>query len=128
MTECTCDEASLNYCDVCSAQGVGRAVAPVRSDDCDLSSPDDPRYVYVIGGEGSPLKIGFSMFPDGRRSELQCGNPVALSVLFTLRLSLTEARRVERATHVLLRERRIKNEWFAVDLVTAAQAITLSAS
>lgn len=71
----------------------------------------DGGYVYLIGSSIlRPVKVGFSLNPWARVKELSTGNNEALSVLMTFPGSKSH----EKAIQQLLKENRVKNEWFAI--------------
>lgn len=65
---------------------------------------------FVQGVDGGPIKIGYttSMEADGRLAGLQCGSPVQLRVLHTVRGN----QRLERELHVRFAVDRLHGEWF----------------
>lgn len=70
-------------------------------------------YVYVIGPENGPYKIGISSDIKGRIAELQVGSPVKLSLMWKeLFEDRWDARRVEASLHQSLDEFRMHGEWF----------------
>lgn len=82
--------------------------------------------VYIICQEGgqSPVKIGISVKVDSRFSTLQAANPNRLQVYKTFPYrTVTLAQKVERRVHSLLKERRIRGEWFDVSPEEAEKAI-----
>jgi hypothetical protein len=73
-------------------------------------------FVYVIGEtEDGPVKVGISNNPLGRLVQLQTGHHGKLRLLALAR-TLVPARKVERALHTVLRDERMKGEWFDVPL------------
>lgn len=68
-----------------------------------------PKYVYVIGMEGSPLvKIGHSNDPKGRLATLQTGLPATLTMLW----HCEGGGSLERHLHREFKAQRVRGEWF----------------
>lgn len=80
-------------------------------------------YVYVIGADDGPQKIGIANDPESRRSLFQTGNHALLKVAAAAPVSRKEAGIVERYAHWLLRDQRVRGEWFNVSPDEARQAI-----
>lgn len=82
----------------------------------------DIQKLYIIGPEsGDMVKIGVAADPEGRRRELQTGNPHPLRVLYEA--DVANARRVESAAHRFLKEHRLCGEWFAIGFQAARDAV-----
>jgi hypothetical protein len=65
-------------------------------------------YVYFIGSESGPVKIGYSKNPWARLSELQTASADELSVVATVKTTEDS----ESSIHDALTDLRIKGEWF----------------
>lgn len=65
--------------------------------------------VYFIGGDDTPIKIGFSSAPTLRLEALQTGHWVKLSILATSPGTLA----TEAEYHNRFAEHRLHGEWFA---------------
>lgn len=76
-------------------------------------------FVYVIGEDEGPQKVGMSISPEARRRTL--GR--RFRVHHTVPVAKMEARKVEQFAHFLLRDAHEKNEWFNVDPSAALDAI-----
>lgn len=89
----------------------------------------DPRLscVYVIANEANDLcKLGHANDLRSRFSSMQTGSPVQLHIAhFIFVAGPPVAKWVEAFAHQLLKQHRIKGEWFRVDVETAAQAIAM---
>ena len=79
------------------------------------------RWVYVIGPEGGPFKIGVATSVDARRYSLQTGNPHRLYVIATWEHEAP--RMVEAQAHRALADRRLQGEWFNVSAEEAVAAV-----
>lgn len=67
-----------------------------------------PRYVYFIGGDATPIKIGFAEDPRRRFRSVQAGVWMPLQLL-----ALVEGTRAtERAYHKRFKQWHIRGEWF----------------
>lgn len=82
----------------------------------------DASFVYVIGAESGPRKIGMSADPSRRAALLQTGSPYPLAVLHAVRHERAAA--VEAYAHRLLRQHSTAGEWFDVTTDAAVDAIT----
>ena len=81
-------------------------------------------YVYVIGSDNGPQKIGIALDPEARAYNLRLAYPMPVTVQGSFELaSQASARRVERIAHRTLRERRMAGEWFDVLPADAIQAV-----
>lgn len=83
-------------------------------------------YVYVIGAEDGPQKIGVANDPQSRRAMLQTGNPSLLGVAAAVPVARRHALAVEKQAHRILKSKRIRGEWFNVSPEEAADAIRLA--
>lgn len=80
-------------------------------------------YVYVIGDPGGPQKIGVAANPEQRRYMLQGASPVSLVISAAIPATRSEAFRVEAYAHWLLRDQRLRGEWFDITPNEARNAI-----
>lgn len=80
-------------------------------------------YVYVIGTEDGPQKIGIANNPESRRAIFQTGNPEPLMLAASVPVLKHEALSVERYAHWLLEGSRIRGEWFNVSPDEALEAV-----
>jgi hypothetical protein len=87
------------------------------------------RYVYVIGAQIGPVKIGVAAMPRLRMREIQIGYPFELKVL----AQFAGGEKEEAAIHELFREQRLRGEWFKrskrlrhfVDMVNCGVSVSL---
>lgn len=103
-------------------EALNRAVAKLN----ERSKQDNRSYrVYVIGpASGRPVKIGYASDTAKRLSGIQNGNHEELHIHYEFCCDgRLDAERVEKAAHSVLRDRRIRGEWFDVDADAAADAI-----
>lgn len=81
-------------------------------------------FVYAIGLECGPYKVGWTSVLDRRLAELQKQADEPLYIHHTRSVSGEfEARRVEAAAHALLHEDCIAGEWFSAPLPAITKAI-----
>lgn len=81
-------------------------------------------FVYIIGPEDGPYKIGLSGNVYERIEEIQATSPVKLFLLGARKLdSRFDAVGFERQVHSALKEHRMHNEWFNCELAAAKLAI-----
>jgi hypothetical protein len=79
--------------------------------------------VYVVGSKDRPVKIGRAKNVNCRLVGLQTGSPDELFVLGSHgKMTRDEAIAIERSVHELLKDRRLRGEWFDV---TADEAMAL---
>lgn len=84
-------------------------------------------YVYVIGGLGTPVKIGISQNTKQRLKNIKKPLASKLSVIHEIEYARDDAAVVEAATHLALSSRRVHGEWFDVSPDVARNAIVSSA-
>lgn len=79
-----------------------------------------PHYVYFIGGESGPVKIGTSQNPRARLRAVQCHHPYPLSILATVPGGVE----VERGLHKRFADHRLNGEWFErhIDIIAEINA------
>ena len=73
-------------------------------------------WVYWIGGDTGPIKIGWSKDPQKRVRELQTGSPIALTVVHQVAGTTAD----ERRWHKKLSDHRLHGEWFMRDAALRA--------
>ncbi len=82
-----------------------------------------PTQVYVMGDAGGPIKVGASSRPKRRaRALIWEGHARAMTIFATYQRP-RDALTVERVALWLLREHRVKGEWFSVSPGRACAAI-----
>lgn len=91
------------------------------------SSNTNQSYLYVIGSEDGPKKIGMSGNPDSRLAALQTASPVRLEGEFLGSVDLSAARSIEARAHKILSASRMSGEWFDVSLDDAVNAVFAAA-
>lgn len=81
-------------------------------------------YVYVIGREQGPIKVGVSSSPSGRLAQLQTGCPFKLEVLHTEpMLDRNHALKHEADFHAVYADKRLHGEWFDLEPEYAIELI-----
>ena len=81
-------------------------------------------FVYVIGAEPGPYKIGYARDPAIRLKELRTGNPHRIEVASSFPMDdLAAARRVEAKSHRSLAAKRLAGEWFDVCFEEAIRTV-----
>ena len=82
-------------------------------------------YVYFVqeGRTDSPVKIGYSTYPDGRMEILQRGNPNELFLIAAIPGGIA----LEQRLHRRFAEGRIRGEWFRHDTPGLSEFITAAA-
>lgn len=82
-------------------------------------------YVYIIGHEDGPQKIGISKDPEFRQTTLGVEGCRKMACQCCLEgFSRQMARRIERHAHMILSDRHLYGEWFDVTVDEAQQAIS----
>lgn len=75
----------------------------------------DRTFLYVIGREGGPVKIGVSKQPHARVLDLQTGCPFHLKLFYAHALpTRAEAMRHEEMIHGVYETDRLAGEWFDI--------------
>lgn len=73
-------------------------------------------YIYVIGSDNPPYKVGISKNPERRLKNLQTGHPQKLRIHTLKETDSTKTKLLESAIHYHLRLHRTHGEWFNMDL------------
>lgn len=76
-------------------------------------------YIYIIGSDNPPYKIGISKNPDKRLKSLQTGHPFPLQIHSARLTDISETKYLERMIHQNLKFYRTKGEWFNIELKDA---------
>lgn len=84
-------------------------------------------YIYIIGTVDGALKVGRSIDPKRRKSQLAVLSPNRLEVLYQRPVLFGEASRIEGRAHFLLKAFHRNGEWFNVPLQTAKDAVNQAA-
>ena len=85
---------------------------------------EKPTYLYVIGAENGPIKIGITGNLTGRLSSIQTGCPFPAIIWFVKPIfSRALAAKHEQTIHMVYRERRLAGEWFDIDAEQGVEAI-----
>ena len=92
-----------------------------------LKAAKAERFIYVIGPEEGPQKVGVTSTPTIRLAALSVGGK-ALRIHATVAVQAIEATAVERYAHCLLYEYHVRGEWFDVPPHMAADAIVAAAA
>lgn len=80
-------------------------------------------FVYLIGAEEGPIKIGHASNLKTRLHSLQIGNWQPLSILHSVSVPLFTAAGAEAVMHKRFAEHRVRGEWFNVPLQVLRQAL-----
>jgi predicted GIY-YIG superfamily endonuclease len=88
---------------------------------------DAEHFVYVIGIDNGPHKIGIAKDVENRLGQLQNGNPFRLHIRFKLTTTFGAACQVEQMAHWLIRNRRMMGEWFSVDAASCERVVVRAA-
>lgn len=82
-------------------------------------------FLYVIAAsEKGPVKLGLSQDPERRVRQLQTGSAQPLRLFHVEEVHDTRVRVAEKALHKMLGHRRMKGEWFDLDVETAIGEVT----
>lgn len=85
------------------------------------------RFVYVIGTEPGPFKIGYATSLRDRLGSIQTGSHQKMQILYHAEMPYDDAPKVEQSTHKILASYRLSGEWFNVSLVDAKAAVDYAA-
>ena len=80
---------------------------------------EDLSSIYVIGPLGGPWKIGHSQDPRGRLQTLQTSRTDQLTLQWSQETTREKAEDLEKLIHRQLGHRRIRGEWFDLQLEEA---------
>lgn len=80
-------------------------------------------YIYIIGTNQPPYKIGITINPEQRLRSLQTGFPYPLKILYLEKCLINEYKQLEKEIHNTLSYKRTKGEWFNLDLDQAIHEI-----
>ena len=84
-------------------------------------------YIYVIGTEEGPVKVGISAYPRGRLATLQTGSPIKLGLLHTRECrDRDHALWHEETFHRVHAENRLAGEWFDMPADEAMESVDTS--
>jgi hypothetical protein len=81
--------------------------------------------LYVIGGDGGSIKVGRSILPEARCTQLKSDEQRKLEVLF--QVFCADARVGERLAHKKLGAFRVSGEWFSTTPLEAIAAVQAAA-
>lgn len=88
----------------------------------------DTAYIYVIGHDVGPQKVGYSVNPRSRISGIRNDSGMAVVVQSAFPIAWQWAGHAERMAHWLLRHKHFRNEWFNCSPAEAAEAAKLATS
>ncbi len=72
-------------------------------------------FVYAIGPENGPVKIGFTNDLKKRLKAIQTGNPQKVEIFYSEQFdSKKDMMEAERILHKTLSHKRLKGEWFDI--------------
>lgn len=96
--------------------------------DTSITDPNGPTkmFLYVIGPDGGPQKVGISNHPERRLADLQSCNGSRLHIRHRREVPPLEAVIAEKYAHALLWERHTVGEWFDVTAEIALRAVDLA--
>lgn len=73
-------------------------------------------YIYVIGAEGPPYKVGISKNPERRLKSLQTAFPYKLKLHVKKSTEIAKVKLLETIIHRNINNYRTNGEWFDIDL------------
>lgn len=73
-------------------------------------------YIYVIGSDNPPYKVGISRDPARRLKSLQTGHPFPLQLHYTKETDICKTKLLETVIHRHLKMHKTSGEWFDVVL------------
>jgi len=73
-------------------------------------------YIYIIGCDRPPYKVGISKYPEKRLKQLQTGHPRKLYIHSLTETDSLKTREIESIIHKTLKFQNTNGEWFDVDL------------
>lgn len=75
-------------------------------------------YIYVIGTDKPPFKVGISKNPERRLKNLQTGFPHKLKLHIKKPTEVTKVRQLETIIHRNIDNFKTNGEWFDIELAT----------
>lgn len=81
------------------------------------------RFIYIIGNQDNPVKIGVADNANSRLSSLQIGNPDQLYLFERVPVPWKVADSIEAAVHARLKEHHRRGEWFNVSVAQAKEEV-----
>jgi hypothetical protein len=76
-------------------------------------------YIYIIGSDNPPYKIGISKNPERRLKNLQTGHPYKLKIWELRKTESKKTKLLESVIHKHLDSYRMSGEWFDISLEQA---------
>jgi hypothetical protein len=73
-------------------------------------------YIYIIGSDKPPYKVGVSKNPQRRLKNLQTGHPYPLTIHSITETSTANNKLLESVIHRNLKHSRTNGEWFDISL------------
>lgn len=73
-------------------------------------------YIYIIGSDNPPYKVGISKDPQKRLKTLQTGHPQKLRIHLLKETDATKTKLLESAIHYNMKFYRTNGEWFDLPL------------
>lgn len=73
-------------------------------------------YIYVIGGDCPPYKVGISKDPEKRLRNLQTGHPHKLRIHLLKQTDATRTKLLETTIHHNMKMHKTNGEWFDLSL------------
>lgn len=80
-------------------------------------------WIYVIGSDTKPYKIGFSKNPEKRLKQLQTGHPKKLKIHHLEEINSNEVLIIEKNIHKENKFKKSHGEWFDLELEEAIAEI-----
>jgi Arc/MetJ-type ribon-helix-helix transcriptional regulator len=80
-------------------------------------------YIYGVSGSDGPIKVGFSTNLHLRLQTLRFAFSRELEVMFYVPVDVEQVREIEKLAHFILRDRRVKGEWFDINADEALAAV-----
>ena len=73
-------------------------------------------FIYIIGSDKAPYKVGISRDPNKRLKSLQTGHPFPLQLHYTKETDICKTKLLETVIHRHLKMHKTSGEWFDVTL------------
>lgn len=80
-------------------------------------------WIYVVGTNTKPFKIGLSTRPKSRLKDIQTGHPNKLKIHYLHEINKSEVSLIEKMIHKNINHKRTHGEWFDIELTEAIQEI-----
>lgn len=84
-------------------------------------------WIYVVGTDTKPYKIGLSTRPTKRLKDIQTGHPEKLKIHYLHEINKEEVSLIEKMIHKNIKHKQTHGEWFDLELEEAISEVKFAA-